>query len=245
MNIQALRNIFRQFEIIFAMAVHNISFFLGVVKIARDLNTFESAVKLTKTFVVMRFSTESSTASCWTSGVADSELFCFSDEFLHELVVDRLVDINTLSAKADLALISEAAHGTTSCCGVDIRVLELLKSWFFSPRTSKTSAGFFPPSSSETFFTIGAVFSIILAPIAVDPVKEISGTSGCKTSASPASCPYPKTMLQTPAGRPASTINLHSSNAVVEVISEGLHTQVFPNARAGPIFQESKYNGRF
>ena len=78
----------------------------------------------------MRLSTESTTTSSWTSRVADSELLCFTDEFLHELVVDRLVDINTLGAKADLALISEAAHGTTSCCGVDIRVLELLKSWF-------------------------------------------------------------------------------------------------------------------
>ena len=78
-----------------------------------------------KTFVVMRLSAKSSTTSSWTSWVADCEFSCFSDKFLHELVVDRLVDINTLGAEANLALIREATPGTSSCCGVNICVLEI------------------------------------------------------------------------------------------------------------------------
>lgn len=42
----------------------------------------------------------------------------------------------------------------------------------------------------------------ILSPVAVEPVKEIMGTSGCSTIAWPAFGPVPKTMLHTPEGNP-------------------------------------------
>ncbi len=41
--------------------------------------------------------------------------------------------------------------------------------------------------------------------VAVEPVKEINGTSGWPTSASPALGPVPNTMLTTPGGTPAET----------------------------------------
>lgn len=104
----------------------------------------------------------------------------------------------------------------------------------------------------------------------MEPVKEMSGTSGWRTRALPALGPVPNTMLTTPGGTPAHrvmgssvgvllcdccrmgdvglpacSISLHSIQAVTEVISLGLATTVFPAAMAGAIFQVSRYRGRF
>ncbi|KAG7254897.1 hypothetical protein CRUP_022949, partial [Coryphaenoides rupestris] len=43
--------------------------------------------------------------------------------------------------------------------------------------------------------------------VAVEPVKDSSGTSGWRTSASPALCPVPNTTLTTPGGTPAGLIS--------------------------------------
>ena len=51
---------------------------------------------------------------------------------------------------------------------------------------------------------LAAALRKIVWPVVVSPVKEISGTSGCLTRASPASSPRPLTRLNTPSGRPAS-----------------------------------------
>lgn len=44
---------------------------------------------------------------------------------------------------------------------------------------------------------------------------------------------------------PACCKNLHIIQAVTEVISLGLATTVLPAARAGAIFQVSRYRGKF
>ena len=68
--------------------------------------------------------------------------------------------------------------------------------------SAKTTAGDLPPSSIERPFRCGAAFAKMSCPVRLSPVNEISGTSGCLTSASPASSPSPWTRLNTPAGRP-------------------------------------------
>ena len=82
-------------------------------------------------------------------------------------------------------------------------------------------------------------------PVRLSPVKEISGTSGCFTSASPASSPSPLTRLKTPAGTPASWKMSAHSDADSGVNSAGFSTTVLPVASAGASFHDSSMNGVF
>ena len=71
----------------------------------------------------------------------------------------------------------------------------------FMPRTTPSSAasrsasgkitiGFLPPHSSVTVFTATpAARAWIARPVSARPMNAIRGTSGCATSASPASAP--------------------------------------------------------
>lgn len=69
--------------------------------------------------------------------------------------------------------------------------------------SAKMMAGFLPPSSSDSFLQYGALRSVMRWAVAVEPVKEINGTSGWPTRASPALGPVPNTTLTTPGGTPA------------------------------------------
>ena len=86
---------------------------------------------------------------------------------------------------------------------------------------------------------------MMIWPVVVSPVKEISGTSGCATRAAPASSPMPWTMLKTPSGTPASAMISGSRLADSGVHSAGLSTTVQPAARLGASFQVSSMNGVF
>src|SRR5699024_4775033 len=105
--------------------------------------------------------------------------------------------------------------------------------------------GDFPPSSNVTRFTVLAASFIIDFPTGVDPVNATLFTSGCLTSASPADFPNPLTILTTPFGNPASSINLAKYNADNGVCSAGFKTIVHPVARAGAIFHAAIINGKF
>ena len=85
------------------------------------------------------------------------------------------------------------------------------------------------------------------SPVFDSPVNEMSGTSGCFTSESPAypSSPKPLTRLNTPSGRPASSKMSAHSCADSGVNSAGLRTTVFPVAIAGASFHDSSMNGVF
>lgn len=68
--------------------------------------------------------------------------------------------------------------------------------------SSKIMAGFLPPSSSESRLQCGALLSVMRWAVSVLPVKEIRGTSGWHTRASPALAPVPNTTFTTPGGTP-------------------------------------------
>ena len=57
-------------------------------------------------------------------------------------------------------------------------------------------------TSSDSFLNMLAHACDIIAPMAVPPMKQMSGTSGCLTRASPVTAPDPNTMFTTPAGTP-------------------------------------------
>lgn len=59
-----------------------------------------------------------------------------------------------------------------------------------------------PPSSRESFLQWGALSWVIRSAVGWLPVKEITGTSGWDTRASPTLGPVPNTILITPGGTP-------------------------------------------
>lgn len=68
--------------------------------------------------------------------------------------------------------------------------------------SSKMMAGFLPPSSRESFLQWGALSWVMRSAVGWLPVKEIKGTSGWDTRASPTLGPVPNTILITPGGTP-------------------------------------------
>jgi len=102
-----------------------------------------------------------------------------------------------------------------------------------------------PPSSSDSFFSIGAAMPAMRRPTAVLPVKLIALVSACATMASPTAGPRPCTMFSTPAGNPMPAAISPSRVALCGVISDGFATTVLPAASAGAIFQVNRYSGRF
>ncbi|SNV22607.1 Uncharacterised protein [Dermatophilus congolensis] len=109
----------------------------------------------------------------------------------------------------------------------------------------KITAGDLPPSSIDRPLRWGAALAKMVWPVFDSPVKEMRGTSGCLTRASPASSPRPLTRLKTPCGRPASSKMPAHSEADRGVNSAGLRTTVFPVASAGASFQDSSMKGVF
>ncbi len=95
-----------------------------------------------------------------------------------------------------------------------------------------------------TRFRLPAAARMIDLPTSVEPVNEILSTSGCSTSAAPAS-PSPVTMLTTPSGKPTSSISSPSMSADSGVCSAGFSTTVQPAASAGAIFATAIMNGKF
>src|ERR1700693_4964178 len=109
--------------------------------------------------------------------------------------------------------------------------------------SSNTTKGLLPPNSMENFLRPEAF--TMRFPVAVEPVKEIARTSGCRHKGSPASAPNPCTMLSTPGGISASKANSPNRAADSGDSSLILRTAVLPNARAGATFQVEVMNGTF
>src|SRR5439155_19280440 len=78
---------------------------------------------------------------------------------------------------------------------------------------------------------------------AVEPTKETARTSGCVKSASTAVL-SPWTMLNTPAGRPASVSSSPSFIADNGTFSDGLRTKVLPQVMATGNIQRGTIDGK-
>ena len=78
-----------------------------------------------------------------------------------------------------------------------------------------------------------AASSMTRRPARVEPVKDTMSTLGCAAMASPTTGPTPLTKLNTPAGRPTSSMISARMKALIGATSLGLSTTVQPAARAG------------
>ena len=84
----------------------------------------------------------------------------------------------------------------------------------------------------------------IRLPTSVEPVNATFRTVGCVTSAAPV-VPAPVITFTTPGGKSASSKRRARWSAVSGVVSAGLRTLVFPQARAGASFHAAMRSGKF
>ena len=89
----------------------------------------------------------------------------------------------------------------------------------------------------------GAASSDTRLPARVEPVNEIMSTSGCAASASPTTGPTPVTRLNTPGGKPMSSMISARMNALTGATSDGLSTTVQPAASAYATFAPIWFSG--
>ena len=102
-----------------------------------------------------------------------------------------------------------------------------------------------PPNSRDTSAKFSAeLYKTCLAALG-PPVNEIRATNGWLVKAFPHGSPWPVTILTTPGGNPASSINSPNSNIAAEACSEALSTIVLPAAKAGPTLTATKNNCEF
>lgn len=106
--------------------------------------------------------------------------------------------------------------------------------------SAKTMCGDLPPNSSATGMSLRAATSAMHRPLSVPPVKDTMRTSGCPTSATPASWPVPGSTFSSPGGRPASSAMRATASPVDGVTSDGLSTTALPAASAGAIDRQRR-----
>src|SRR5690349_19804554 len=113
--------------------------------------------------------------------------------------------------------------------------------------SSKTMKGELPPSSKESFFSVGADCSMRSLPTAVEPVKEIFLTVGEEVRAAPTAGVLAEAVMTftTPLGTPARWASSASARAVSGVSPGALQTTVHPAARAGPTLRVIIAAGKF
>ncbi len=80
--------------------------------------------------------------------------------------------------------------------------------------------------------------------MSVEPVNEMTGTSGCSTIARPTTDPCPCTSCTTSGGRPASINTSTSRCALCGTSSAGLKITAFPHSSAGNIFHVGIASGK-
>ena len=103
----------------------------------------------------------------------------------------------------------------------------------------------FPPSSSETFFSMPPASWPTRRPTAVEPVNDTTGMFGSVTSASPTSAP-PTTTWSRPSGRPASRKTAANiAPPTTGVCGSGLRTTALPSASAGATTRIPSTDGEF
>ena len=114
--------------------------------------------------------------------------------------------------------------------------------------SSNTMKGALPPSSSDSFLTVGAHCAIRMRPTSVEPVKLRWRTTSLAHSTLPTAmllAPSAVSTLSTPAGMPARTASSAAASADSGVSSAGLMTTGQPAASAGATLRVIIAIGKF
>ena len=110
---------------------------------------------------------------------------------------------------------------------------------------SKMMLADLPPSSSATGLRLRPAAAAMARPVVVPPVKPTMSMPGWETSALPVTAPRPFTRFTTPGGRPASWKISTMRRMDSGVYSEGLSTQVLPQAMQVATRMEASASGAF
>src|SRR6202012_4660363 len=105
--------------------------------------------------------------------------------------------------------------------------------------------GALPPSSSDSFLTVGAHWLISRRPTGVEPVNDSFRTIGLLVISAPIERGSPTTTLNTPAGTPARCASSASASADSGVASAGLTIIAQPAASAGATLRVIIAAGKF
>ena len=114
--------------------------------------------------------------------------------------------------------------------------------------SSNTMKGALPPSSSESFLTVGALWAIRMRPTSVEPVKLMWRTTSLAHSTLPMAMELAlsaHSMFRTPAGMPARIASSAAASAVSGVSSAGLMMTGQPAAKAGATLRVIMASGKF
>ncbi len=114
--------------------------------------------------------------------------------------------------------------------------------------SSNTMKGALPPSSSESFLTVGALCAIRMRPTSVEPVKLMWRTVSLAQNTLPTAMllgPSAVSRFSTPAGMPARIASSAAASAVSGVSSAGLITTGQPAASAGATLRVIMASGKF
>jgi hypothetical protein len=102
--------------------------------------------------------------------------------------------------------------------------------------SSSTTSADFPPSSRKSRFRVGAPFSMMRRPTAVEPVKEIRSTRASVTRSSATPLSVVGTTWKTPSGKSVRSATRRPMRVAFHGVSgAGLRITVLPVARAWPI----------
>ena len=164
-----------------------------------------------------------------------------------------MAPIDSIVAAATWTASSYFARGTTS----RVVIAQPWPAWMqaanaVAPATEATSASSsaiaadLPPSSRNTFFSVGAAAAMIARPVAVEPVKDTMSIRGSVVSTAATSLDRGVTTLKTPGGMSVSSATSRpSSQASHGVSGAGLRTTVQPAASAGPTLARLIWVGTF
>ena len=112
--------------------------------------------------------------------------------------------------------------------------------------SSSTIVADLPPSSRKTRLSVGAPFSMMRLPTAVEPVNEIRSTLGDSVSSSPTRWSDDVTTLRTPGGKSVCSATRRPSRVAFHGVSgAGLSTTVLPVASAWPSLLSVTSSGKF
>lgn len=109
--------------------------------------------------------------------------------------------------------------------------------------SSSTMNGPLPPSSMS--WALPAARAATRCPVATEPVKATTWTSGCPVRASPTTAPAPVTRFTTPGGKPAASKHLIHSCSISVVEGAGSATTVLPVTSAGASWPDAVPRGKF
>ncbi len=125
-----------------------------------------------------------------------------------------------------------------------VQTVQAMDSLASKSASSSTMSADLPPNSRKSRFKVGAPFSMIRRPTAVEPVNEMRSTRGSVTRSSATALSDVVTTWNTPGGKSVRSAAKRPSRVAFQgVLGAALRITVLPVANAWPILLMDTSNG--